>query len=177
MRLRTVAAVEQEIKRAGIGRRVTPKQPARLKPDSPDPFGFVQHLTWNPPSWSICAEFWMSNKANNWLGKISYSIYMWQAFTIFNFVDRPVSIVEKITGRVMTTTEGVSFALGGEAGKLIVLGGHVLPIFVTLFFVGFLVAVASVGYYLIERPGQKLFANLSRPASGSPETGKNSNVD
>ena len=21
-------------------------------------FGFVQHLTWNPPSWSICAEFW-----------------------------------------------------------------------------------------------------------------------
>lgn len=21
-------------------------------------FGFVEHLTWNPPSWSICAEFW-----------------------------------------------------------------------------------------------------------------------
>ena len=104
----------------------------------------------------------MSNKVNDWLGKISYSIYMWQAFIIFNFVDRPVSIVEKITGKVLTTTEGVSSALGGEAGKLIVLGGHVLPILVTLLFLVLLVAVASVSYYLIERPGQKLFARLAQ---------------
>ena len=104
----------------------------------------------------------MSNKVNDWLGKISYSIYMWQAFIIFNFVDRPVSIVEKITGKVLTTTEGVSSALGGEAGKLIVLGGHVLPILVTLLFLVVLVAVASVSYYLIERPGQKLFARLAQ---------------
>ena len=104
----------------------------------------------------------MSNRVNDWLGKVSYSIYMWQAFIIFNFVDRPVSIVEKITGRVLTTTEGVSSALGGEAGKLIVLGGQVLPLLVTLLFLAFLVAVASVSYYLIERPGQKLFARLAQ---------------
>jgi peptidoglycan/LPS O-acetylase OafA/YrhL len=113
----------------------------------------------------------MSNGVNDWFGKISYSIYMWQAFIIFNFVDRPVSIVEKITGRVLTTTEGVSSALGGEAGKLIVLGGDVLPILVTLLFLAVLVAVASASYYLIERPGQKLFARLAQsrwPNTPSP---------
>ena len=104
----------------------------------------------------------MSNRVNDWLGKVSYSIYMWQAFIIFNFVDRPVSIVEKITGRVLTTTDGVSSALGGEAGKLIVLGGHRLPILVTLLFLVLLVAGASVSYYLSERPGQKLFAYLAQ---------------
>jgi peptidoglycan/LPS O-acetylase OafA/YrhL len=113
----------------------------------------------------------MSNRVNDWLGKVSYSIYMWQAFIIFNFVDRPVSIVEKITGRVLTTTDGVSSALGGEAGKLIVLGGQLLPILATLLFLVFLVAVASVSYYLIERPGQKLFARLAQsrwPSSPAP---------
>jgi len=104
----------------------------------------------------------MSNRGNDWLGRISYSLYMWQAFIIFNFVDRPVSIIEKMTGRVLTTTEGVGSALGNEASKLIVLGGHFLPILVTLLFVGFLVAVASVSYYLIEKPGQQLFARLAR---------------
>jgi len=104
----------------------------------------------------------MSNRGNDWLGKVSYSIYMWQAFIIFNFVDRPVSIAEKITGRVLTTTEGASSALGGEAGKLIVLGGQVLPIVATVLFLVFLVAVASTSYYLIERPGQKLFARLAQ---------------
>jgi peptidoglycan/LPS O-acetylase OafA/YrhL len=113
----------------------------------------------------------MSNRVNDWLGKISYSIYMWQAFIIFNFVDRPVSMVEKITGKVLTTTEGVSSALGGEAGKLIVLGGHVLPIVVTLLFLALLVAVASVSYYLIELPGQKLFARLAQSRwRNSPST-------
>ena len=112
----------------------------------------------------------MSNRGNEWLGRISYSIYMWQAFIIFNFVDRPVSIIEKMTGRVLTTTEGVGSALGNEASKLIVLGGHFLPILVTLLFVGFLVAVASVSYYLIEKPGQQLFARLAgrQRRSGSP---------
>jgi len=104
----------------------------------------------------------MSNRVNDWLGKVSYSVYMWQAFIIFNFVDRPVSIAEKVTGRVLTTTEGVSSALGGEAGKLILLGGQVLPIMATLLFLVVLVAVASVSYYLIERPGQELFARLSQ---------------
>jgi peptidoglycan/LPS O-acetylase OafA/YrhL len=95
----------------------------------------------------------MSNRGNQWLGRISYSIYMWQAFIIFNLVDRPVSIAEKITHRVLTTTDGAGSALGGEAGKLIVLGGHVLPILVTLLFLGVLIAVASVSYRLIEQPG------------------------
>jgi len=85
----------------------------------------------------------MSNRANEWLGRISYSIYMWQAFIIFNFVDRPVSIAEKITHKVLTTTEGVSSALGSEAGKLIVLGGDVVPTLVTLLYLGLLVAVAA----------------------------------
>jgi peptidoglycan/LPS O-acetylase OafA/YrhL len=108
----------------------------------------------------------MLNKANAWLGRISYSIYMWQAFIIFNFVDRPVSMVEKMTGHVLTTTEGAGSALGNEAGKLILLGGHVLPIVVTVLFVGLLVAVASVSYYLIEKPGQELFARLARWPGG-----------
>jgi peptidoglycan/LPS O-acetylase OafA/YrhL len=103
----------------------------------------------------------MLNKGNVWLGRISYSIYMWQAFIIFNFVDRPVSILEKMTGHSFTTTDSASSALGGEAGKLIVLGGHVLPIIATLLFLGFLIVVASISYYLIERPGQELFARLA----------------
>jgi len=104
----------------------------------------------------------MLNKGNAWLGRISYSIYMWQAFIIFNFVDRPVSMIEKMTGQVLTTTDGAGSALGSEAGKLIVLGGHVVPIVVTMLFVGLLIAVASVSYYLIEKPGQELFARLER---------------
>src|SRR5581483_11131888 len=104
----------------------------------------------------------MSNRASDWLGKVSYSIYMWQAFIIFNFVDRPVSIVEKMTGHVLTTTEGVSSELGGEAAKLIVVGGHVLPILLTLLYVAMLLAVASISYYLVEQPGQKLFNCLVR---------------
>jgi peptidoglycan/LPS O-acetylase OafA/YrhL len=49
-----------------------------------------------------------------------------------------------------------------EAGKLIVLGGHVLPILVTSLFAGLLVAVASASYYLIEQPGQRLFGRFAR---------------
>jgi peptidoglycan/LPS O-acetylase OafA/YrhL len=104
----------------------------------------------------------MLNRGNAWLGRISYSIYMWQAFIIFNFVDRPVSMLEKITGHSLTTTESASSALGGEAGKLIVLGGHVLPIIATLLLLGFLIIVASISYCLIEKPGQELFARLAR---------------
>jgi len=103
----------------------------------------------------------MLNKGNAWLGQISYSIYMWQAFIIFNFVDRPVSMLEKMTGHSFTTTDSASSALGGEAGKLIVLGGHVLPIVATLLFLGFLIVVASISYYLVEKPGQELFARLA----------------
>ncbi len=114
----------------------------------------------------------MANRASAWLGRISYSIYMWQAFVIFNFVDRPVSIVEKMTGRALTTTEGVDSALGGEAAKLIVLGGHLVPILATALYLGLLVAIASVSYYLIEKPGQELFARLARWRwSGLPAQG------
>jgi peptidoglycan/LPS O-acetylase OafA/YrhL len=108
----------------------------------------------------------MSNRANEWLGRISYSIYMWQAFIIFNFVDRPVSIVEKMTGRVLTTTEGAGSALGSEAAKLIVLGGHLVPILATMLFLGLLIAVASVSYWMIEKPGQELVARLARWRAG-----------
>lgn len=102
------------------------------------------------------------NRGNAWLGRVSYSIYMWQAFIIFNFVDRPVSLLEKLTGHTYTTVADAGSALGSDAGKLIVLGGQLLPIVATLLFVGLLVAVASVSYYLIERPGQELFARLAR---------------
>jgi peptidoglycan/LPS O-acetylase OafA/YrhL len=100
------------------------------------------------------------NGANQWLGRISYSIYMWEAFLIFNFVDRPVSIVEKVTGRVLTMPDTVNSALGGEAAKLIVLGGQFLPILATLLYLGILIAVASVSYYCIERPGQRVFGRI-----------------
>jgi peptidoglycan/LPS O-acetylase OafA/YrhL len=103
----------------------------------------------------------MSNKGNEWLGRISYSIYMWQAFIIFNFIDRPVSIFERMTGQVLTTTEGAGSALGNEASKLIVLGGHFMPLLVTMLFPGLLIAVASSSYFLIEKPGQELFARLA----------------
>ena len=105
----------------------------------------------------------MSNRTNDWLGRISYSIYMWQAFIIFNLVDRPVSVVEKITQMVLTTTDGAGSALGGEAGKLIVLGDHVLPILATLLFLGALVGVASVSYRLIERPSAADRKSLTHP--------------
>jgi peptidoglycan/LPS O-acetylase OafA/YrhL len=101
------------------------------------------------------------NKTNAWLGRISYSIYMWQAFIIFNFVDRPVSMIEKMTGHVLTTTVRVGATFGDETRKLVLLDGHLLPILVTMLFVGLLVAVAGVSYYLIEKPGQKLFARLA----------------
>ena len=122
------------------------------------------------------------NKGNAWLGRISYSLYMWQAFVIFNFVDRPVSMIEKITGRILTTTQGAGSALGSETEKLIVLGGHLWPIVATLLFVVVLIAVASVSYYLIEKPGQELFARLARaPGSraaphGNPSLGSNAAV-
>lgn len=103
----------------------------------------------------------MSNKGNEWLGRISYSIYMWQAFIIFNFIDRPVSIFERMTGQVLTTTEGAGSALGNEASKLIVLGGHFMPLLVTMLFPGLLIVVASISYFLIEKPGQELFARLA----------------
>jgi peptidoglycan/LPS O-acetylase OafA/YrhL len=111
----------------------------------------------------------MSNGVNEWLGKISYSIYMWQAFIIFNLVDRGVSIVEKLTHKVLTTTEGASSALGGEAAKLIVLGGHILPILVTTMFLAVLVAVASLSYRLIERPVQE-WARSVRWADAAAKT-------
>jgi peptidoglycan/LPS O-acetylase OafA/YrhL len=50
----------------------------------------------------------------------------------------------------------------------------VVPILVTLLFLVVLVAVASVSYYLIERPGQKLVARLAQsrwrrsPATARP---------
>jgi peptidoglycan/LPS O-acetylase OafA/YrhL len=102
------------------------------------------------------------NRGNAWLGQISYSIYMWQAFIIFNFVDRPVSMIEKMAGRVLTTTIEVGATFGNETRKLILLDGHLLPIVVTMLFLGLLVAVASVSYYLIEKPGQNVFAGLAR---------------
>jgi peptidoglycan/LPS O-acetylase OafA/YrhL len=98
----------------------------------------------------------MTNRGNEWLGRISYSIYMWQAFIIFNLVDRPVSIIEKITHRTLTTTDASS-ALGGEAGKLIVLGGHLMPLLVTALYLAVLVVVASISYRWIEKPGQDWF--------------------
>jgi peptidoglycan/LPS O-acetylase OafA/YrhL len=110
----------------------------------------------------------LSNRGNDWLGRISYSIYMWQAFIIFNFIDRPVTALEKITHKALTTTEGASSALGGEAGKMIVLGGHVLPVLATLLFLGVLVEVASVSYRLIERPGLDL-ARVGRWTSPRPK--------
>jgi peptidoglycan/LPS O-acetylase OafA/YrhL len=112
----------------------------------------------------------MSNRGNEWLGRISYSIYMWQAFIIFNLVDRPVSIAEKITHRVLTTSDGVGSALGSDAGKLIVLGGQVLPILVTLLFLAVLIAVASISYRLIELPGQE-WARLAGFTNERSKTG------
>jgi peptidoglycan/LPS O-acetylase OafA/YrhL len=110
----------------------------------------------------------MANRGNEWLGRISYSIYMWQAFIIFNLVDRPVSIVEKITHRALTTTDAGS-ALGGEAGKLIVLGGHLVPLLVTALYLGVLVVVAGISYRWIEKPAQDWF-RAAVPARGQAET-------
>jgi len=103
----------------------------------------------------------MSNRGSVWLGRISYSIYMWQAFIIFNFIDRAVAALEKVTGRTFTTTAPVDAVTGSEAGKLITFGGQVVPIVATLFFVALVIAVASASYYLIEQPGQRLFARLA----------------
>jgi hypothetical protein len=104
----------------------------------------------------------MLNRGSVWLGRISYSIYMWQAFIIFNFIDRAVATLEKVTRQTFTATAPADPALGLDAGKLIVFGGHVVPILATLFFVALVIAVASVSYYVVELPGQRLFARLAR---------------
>jgi hypothetical protein len=104
----------------------------------------------------------MLNRGNVWLGRISYSIYMWQAFIIFNFIDRAVATLEKVTGQTFTATTSADAALGKEAGKLIVFGGQIVPILATLFFVALVIAVASASYYLVEKPGQQVFARLAR---------------
>lgn len=109
----------------------------------------------------------MSNRGNEWLGRISYSIYMWQAFIIFNLVDRPVSILEKITHNAFTTTDAGS-ALGGDAGKLIVLGGHLMPLLVTALYLGVLVIVAGISYRWIEKPGQQ-WLRVAAPAGEQAE--------
>jgi peptidoglycan/LPS O-acetylase OafA/YrhL len=103
----------------------------------------------------------MLNRGSVWLGRISYSIYMWQAFIIFNFIDRAVAVLEKVTGQTFTTTAPVDAATGIDAGKLIAFGGQVAPILATLFFVALVIAVASASYYLIEQPGQRLFGRLA----------------
>jgi hypothetical protein len=115
----------------------------------------------------------MLNRGNAWLGRISYSIYMWQAFIIFNFVDRPVSMIEKMTGHSYTIVQSAGSALGSEATKLIVFGGRLMPLVATLLFVGLLIAVASVSYYLIEKPGQDLFARLAIWLRGRLARGRN----
>jgi peptidoglycan/LPS O-acetylase OafA/YrhL len=104
----------------------------------------------------------MSNRVNDWLGRISYSIYMWQAFLIFNLIDRPVSVLEKLTHRVLTSTDTVVSVLGGDAGKLIVLGGPVLSLLVTAAFLVVLVLVASLSYRLIEQPVHAWARNSGR---------------
>jgi peptidoglycan/LPS O-acetylase OafA/YrhL len=103
----------------------------------------------------------MSNRCCEWLGRISYSIYMWQAFLIHNLIDRPVSVIEKLTHRVLTSTDVAGSALGGDAGKLIVLGGHFLPLLLTLAFLAALVVVASLSYRLIEQPAQAWGRNIA----------------
>jgi hypothetical protein len=104
----------------------------------------------------------MLNRGSVWLGRISYSIYMWQAFIIFNFIDRAVAVLEKVTGRTFTTTAPIDAVSGMDAGKLIAFDGYVVPILATLFFVGLVIAVASASNYLIEMPGQRLFARIAR---------------
>jgi peptidoglycan/LPS O-acetylase OafA/YrhL len=91
---------------------------------------------------------------------------VWQAFIIFNLVDRPVSVAEKITHRVLTATDSAASALGGEAGKLIVLGGQLLPILATMLYLAVLVVMASVSYLLIEQPGQEWARDQRAPGRG-----------
>src|SRR6185437_1733191 len=81
----------------------------------------------------------MLNRGSVWVGRISYSIYMWQAFIIFNFIDRAVAVLEKVTGQTFTTTAPVEVATGIDAGKLIAFGGQVVPILATLFFVSLVI--------------------------------------
>jgi peptidoglycan/LPS O-acetylase OafA/YrhL len=111
----------------------------------------------------------MANRANEWLGRISYSLYMWQAFIIFNFVDRSVSVAEKITHRTLTITDGAGSALGTEAGKLIVLDGNVLPLLATGLFLVVLVVVASISYRLIEQHDQQADRAMSWTGESSAD--------
>jgi peptidoglycan/LPS O-acetylase OafA/YrhL len=111
----------------------------------------------------------MANRANEWLGRISYSLYMWQAFIIFNFVDRSVSVAEKITHRTLTVTDRAGSALGTESGKLIVLGGNVLPLLATGLFLVVLVVVASISYRLIEQHDQQADRAMSWTGESSAD--------
>jgi hypothetical protein len=112
----------------------------------------------------LMVERTMAARHRDGVCKFDFSIgnyaFMWQAFLIHNLVDRPVSVIEKLTHQVLTSTDVAGSALGGEAGKLIVLGGHFLPLLLTLAFLAALVVVASLSYRLIEQPAQVWGRNI-----------------
>lgn len=96
---------------------------------------------------------WMSNPLFDWLGRASYSIYLWHAFIIANFVDRPVQFAARLMHRDLTT-----FVPGpdGSSLKLILLGGGVASLAVTIAYLATVLVVAGISRRWIESPSAKI---------------------
>lgn len=102
---------------------------------------------------------WMSCPLFDWLGRSSYSIYLWHAFIIANLVDRPVQFIAKAAHRDLTT-----FVAGfdGSPLKVITLGGDVASLAVTIAYLATVLAVAGLSRRWIEAPSAKLSGMLFR---------------
>ena len=107
----------------------------------------------------------MQSDAVEWLGRISYSIYMLHALVIYHLIHPGIKIIEKVMGHALTANEIMSVGpLSGEATKLIVLGSRTQADLLTLLYLGVLLGIATFSYQFIELPGQEYFGNFARRA-------------
>jgi peptidoglycan/LPS O-acetylase OafA/YrhL len=91
------------------------------------------------------------------LGKISYSIYMVQAFVVsMGFL--AVTVLQRMTGHTMLMDMGPP----GAVYRVITNVNPYLLDGLVVIYVGAIVALATFTYHYVERPGQRLFARLSR---------------
>jgi peptidoglycan/LPS O-acetylase OafA/YrhL len=103
------------------------------------------------------------------LGDWSYSIYMVNYIIAVTMIERPVGIVEKLTGRSLTANLGAisNGAYGPEAGKIIVLGGKHQADLLTLLYVSLVIFIARQTYVFIELPCRTYFNSLASRAADS----------
>ena len=102
---------------------------------------------------------WMSIPIFDWLGRVSYSIYLWHAFIVANFIDRPVQIAARLLHRDLSTYVTNP---DGSSLQLIFFGGTAAPLFVTITYLAAVLVVAAFSSHWIERPAANLLGVFLR---------------